>query len=118
MHVFPLLKAEVKGLFPAYFALVMSTGIVSIAAHMQSYQNISTVLFCLNNGIYGILLLMFLGRVLFFFPDFKDDLRSHAKGAGFLKEVVLIYLIICAETMTRLLDFMINFRAWFLATQS
>ncbi|PRY01213.1 tellurite resistance protein TehA-like permease [Pontibacter ummariensis] len=84
MYVFSLLKEEVKALFPAYFALVMSTGIVSIAAHLLDFPTISVVLFWINNVLYAFMLCMLLCRVLFFFSAFNEDLRSHAKGAGFL----------------------------------
>ena len=83
MKIFPLLKAEVKGLFPAYFALVMSTGIVSIAAHLLDFPTISNILFWINNIAFIVLLAMLLSRVLFFFPSFMEDFDSHAKGAGF-----------------------------------
>lgn len=83
MHLFSILKAEVKGLFPAYFALVMSTGIVSIAAHLLGFPFISDLLFWINNVAFVILLSMFLLRLLFFFPSFLEDFNSHAKGAGF-----------------------------------
>lgn len=84
MGITSLLKAEVKNLFPAYFALVMSTGIVSIAAHLLDFPVISNTLFWLNNGLYTVLVFMLLSRVLFFFQAFTDDLQNHAKGAGFL----------------------------------
>lgn len=84
MSLFSILKSETKELFPAYFALVMSTGIVSIAAYLLDFPTISIVLFWINNFLYGFMLLMFLCRVLFFFAAFTNDLKNHAKGAGFL----------------------------------
>lgn len=83
MHIVSLLKAEVKGLFPAYFALVMSTGIISIAAHLLDFPLISTILFWINNAAFVVLLSLFVLRLLFFFPSFLEDFNSHAKGAGF-----------------------------------
>ncbi|MDF9801401.1 tellurite resistance protein TehA-like permease [Catalinimonas alkaloidigena] len=83
MKIFSLLKAEVKSLFPAYFALVMSTGIVSIAAHLLDFPAISDILFWINNVAFVVLLCMLLLRILFFFPSFMEDFDSHAKGAGF-----------------------------------
>ena len=85
--LYSVLKNEVKDFFPAYFALVMSTGIVSIAAHLLGFTGISHFLFWLTNALYGVMLLMLFCRVLFFFSAFNDDLRSHAKGAGFLTVV-------------------------------
>lgn len=84
MPLYAFLKAEIKGLFPAYFALVMSTGIISIAAHLLDFPIISIVLFWINNFLFAVMLLMFLCRVVFYFSAFTDDLKNHAKGAGFL----------------------------------
>ncbi|WP_161888678.1 tellurite resistance/C4-dicarboxylate transporter family protein [Pontibacter russatus] len=84
MAILSLLKAEVKGLFPAYFALVMSTGIVSIAAHLLGFPAISVALFWLNNLLFLVMLAMLLCRVVFYFSAFAEDIQSHAKGAGFL----------------------------------
>jgi assimilatory nitrate reductase catalytic subunit len=50
-----ILKNEVKDLFPAYFALVMSTGIISIAAFLLGFTIISYSLFWLNNVLYTVL---------------------------------------------------------------
>lgn len=83
MGIFSQVKAAVKNLFPAYFALVMSTGIVSIAAHLLEFHMISTILFWINNIAFAVLLCMLFSRVLFFFPSFMEDFDSHAKGAGF-----------------------------------
>ena len=38
----------------------------------------------INNIEFVILLIIFIPRLLFFFPDFKRDLSSNAEGAGFL----------------------------------
>lgn len=84
MKIFTQIKSEIRELFPAYFALVMSTGIVSIAAHLLDFPTIGLVLFRINQVAYAVLLVMLLCRLLFFFPAFAADLTSHAKGAGFL----------------------------------
>ena len=78
------LKTGIQTFSPAYFALAMSTGIISIASSMLGYHVISNWLFVLNNIEFTILSLLFILRVLFFFTDFKRDLSSHAEGAGFL----------------------------------
>ncbi len=78
------LKIGVQNFSPDYFALAMSTGIISIASNMLGYHFISNWLFVVNNIEFVILLIIFILRLLFFFPDFKRDLSSHAEGAGFL----------------------------------
>lgn len=78
------LKTGIQTFSPAYFALAMSTGIISIASNMLGYRVISNWLFMINNIEFVILLIIFILRLLLFFPDFKRDLSSHAQGAGFL----------------------------------
>ncbi len=74
----------VADLSPAYFALVMATGIVSIASHLLGYEAISILLFWLNIVLYIILLILFVARLLFFRDRFVSDLRSHASSVGYL----------------------------------
>ena len=45
--------AAVEHLFPGYFALVMATGIVSIAAHTMGMPRIGRLLFGINLGAYA-----------------------------------------------------------------
>jgi tellurite resistance protein TehA-like permease len=46
------------GLHPAYFALVMATGIVSIASHLTGIPVVPKVLFALNLALYPLLWLL------------------------------------------------------------
>jgi len=62
----------------------MSTGIISVASGMLGFHVVSNCLFVINNIEFAILSLLFILRLLFFFPDFKRDLSSHSEGAGFL----------------------------------
>jgi tellurite resistance protein TehA-like permease len=77
-------KTEVKKLPPSAFALVMSTGIVSIAAYLLQFEKVSQLLFLVNKIGFVLLILLLLLRVIFFFTEVSSDLSSHAKGAGFL----------------------------------
>ena len=77
-------KKGIAELSPAYFALVMATGIVSIGAHLVGFKAISNTLFWINNVAYGILLLLVLVRLTLFFSKVRADLDAHTKGAGFL----------------------------------
>ena len=77
-------RKEIQTLSPASFALVMSTGIVSIASHLLHYKSVSNFLFYLNNIEYALLMVLFLVRIISFFPLIAADLSSHANGAGFL----------------------------------
>src|SRR5205085_12008092 len=70
-------------LFPGYFALVMATGIISIAAFQLSLKPVAWVLLVINVIAYAILWLLLVIRLLRFFPRVKADLMDHARGPGF-----------------------------------
>ena len=74
---------SIKNLNPAYFALVMSTGIVSMAAHYQGFDMIASVLLGINIPAYIILWIMYIARIIFFTPQFQNDFRDHTQGMGF-----------------------------------
>ncbi|MHB1247225.1 MAG: tellurite resistance/C4-dicarboxylate transporter family protein [Sulfuriferula sp.] len=77
------LKAAVKELSPAYFAMVMATGIVSIAAYAMGMPRIAMALFWLNIGVYLVLWLLSLLRFVWFTRQFFDDMLDHQRGPGF-----------------------------------
>ena len=77
----------VARLFPGYFALVMATGIVSVAAHGAGMPRIAWVLLAVNLAAYACLSLLLLGRLLFYFGRVLDDLRDHGRGPGFFTVV-------------------------------
>jgi tellurite resistance protein TehA-like permease len=83
MTFFQLLKKEIAGLLPASFALVMATGILSIASFLFNLHAFSDILFWLNNVQYAVLITFLLLRIIFYFRSFLDDLFSHLKGPGF-----------------------------------
>lgn len=70
-------------LFPGYFALVMATGIVSIAAYLLGMSPIAWTLLAINVVAYMVLWLLTLIRLVYFFPRLLADLSSHARGPGF-----------------------------------
>jgi tellurite resistance protein TehA-like permease len=82
--VLQILKRKIATLFPAYFALVMSTGIVSVAAHLLGFAEAGILLLYLNVIAYIFLWILLILRLLFFFRDFMNDLSDHARSAGFL----------------------------------
>lgn len=87
------LKKGIQTFSPAYFALAMSTGIISIASNLLGYDVVSLWFFVLNNIEFSILLGIFILRLLFFFPDFKKDLSSHAEGAGYLTLIAALCIL-------------------------
>ena len=78
-----ILQNEVAELYPGYFALVMATGIVSIAAYLLGMPSIAWGLLWINVVSYGILWLLFLLRLLRYFPRVMRDLADHARGPGY-----------------------------------
>ncbi len=85
--------SALKTLAPAYFALPMATGIVSIASHLLGYQGVALALFGFNLVAYILLWLAFIARALRFPADFFGDLISHAKGPGYLTMVAATSLV-------------------------
>jgi tellurite resistance protein TehA-like permease len=78
------LKNEIRNFSPAYFALVMATGIISTGCKQLHYDGLAKFFFVLNNVQYLILLIVLISRLFLFFPQIKTDFSTHAKGAGFL----------------------------------
>ena len=81
------LLSDLSGMAPAYFGLVMATGIVSIAAHLQGWLRVAHALFYLNNVLYVILWVLTLARLLRFPRLLLDDLTDHLRGHGFFTTV-------------------------------
>ncbi len=77
------LSTAVAGLFPGYFALVMATGIVSIATHLLGMAWIALVMLPINVAAYVVLWLLTLWRIAGYFSRLAADLASHARGPGF-----------------------------------
>jgi tellurite resistance protein TehA-like permease len=72
---------------PAYFALVMATGIVSIACQLLGFRGFAIVLLVLNVGFFAALWILTLLR----FARFRDlmiaDLFHHGRAVGFFTAV-------------------------------
>ncbi len=77
------LDKSARDLYPGYFALVMATGGVSVAAHFAGLDAIAWLLLPLNLLFYGVLCLLTLIRLLRYFPRIVADLTSHTRGPGF-----------------------------------
>jgi tellurite resistance protein TehA-like permease len=81
------LSRAAANLFPGYFALVMATGIISIAAHFQGMRAIALALLFINLAAYVILSLLLLLRLLRFFPRVRADITDHVRGPGFFTTI-------------------------------
>lgn len=76
-----------KHLPPAYFALVMATGIVSIAARDLGFAYIATGLFAFNLVAYAVLAALTLLRAIRYPRLFFADMTDHRLGPGFFTAV-------------------------------
>jgi len=77
------LKNGVATLSPAYFALVMATGIVSIAGELLEMHWLAPPLLGVNLLAYGTLCILFLFRFALYPRRVFDDFCDHGRGAGF-----------------------------------
>ena len=78
-----IIQNGIRDLFPAYFALVMATGIMSIACHLLQMDYLAFPLFYLNIFFYVVLWALTLARLVRHFQRVLNDLSSHNTGAGF-----------------------------------
>lgn len=85
--VLPRIKSGIKQLFPGYFALVMATGIVSIAAELSGFRWIANTLLWINIGAYAVLSLLLLARLGLYPQRVWTDLCNHGRGPGFFTVV-------------------------------
>jgi tellurite resistance protein TehA-like permease len=76
-----------RDLSPAYFALVMATGIVSIASARAGFGTIAAVLLWLNAGQYLVLWILTSWRLLRYPRALFGDLTDHRSGPGFFSVV-------------------------------
>ena len=78
---------DLAHLTPAYFGLVMATGIVSLAADLEGWPRLGRGRFYLNAIFYVVLWVLFLLRALRFPRRVYDDLVDHLHGQGFFTMV-------------------------------
>lgn len=87
------LQLRIKELLPAYFALVMATGIISIASFLSGWEEIGYVLFYLNILFLVLLLLAFGYRCVKYGDRVLEDFRSYQKGPGFFTIVAALCIV-------------------------
>ncbi|HEY6451349.1 MAG TPA: tellurite resistance/C4-dicarboxylate transporter family protein [Steroidobacteraceae bacterium] len=73
-----------RDFFPGYFALVMGTGIVAVAARLLHYETLSWPLFAIALLAYPLLWLLLLARIARFPRAIIADFVSHERGPTFL----------------------------------
>src|SRR6516165_9095141 len=83
----PAKPPPLEGMFPGYFALVMATGIVSIASNFAGFPGLGRGLFWLNVFFYAALWILTLARFVLYRRSVVADLTSHARSVLFLTMV-------------------------------
>jgi tellurite resistance protein TehA-like permease len=78
---------ELRTLHPAYFALVMATGIVALDLALQGLARPAALLLWLNLGFFAILAVLTVVRAVRYPGAFRDDIASHSRGVGFFTTV-------------------------------
>src|SRR6476620_7698264 len=81
--LFHKIQEGVDNLFPGYFALVMATGIVSLAAHFLDMDVVARPLFWLNHGLFVVLVVLTLLRIARVPRRVLTDLTDHQTGPTF-----------------------------------
>ncbi len=113
-----VIKDSVENLSPAYFAMVMATGIVSIGAHLLGMGLVALVLFRLNIAAYLILWLLTVLRMAFFGRPFFADMVDHLRGPGFFTTVAAScvlgsqFLLISANLRLAILLWILGIALW------
>ncbi len=87
IHVMARVAEAVRSFSPAYFAMVMATGIVSIAANLLGMSALAVALFWLNIAAYLIIWVISLLRLTLCTSEFLGDLTDHKRGPGFFTVV-------------------------------
>ncbi len=79
--------ADLGGMSPAYFGMVMATGIISIAAHLLGMTGVALWLFRLNIFIYAVLWVLTVLRMIRHPRRFFGDMIDHLRGPGYFTTV-------------------------------
>lgn len=77
----------IRTLHPAYFALVMATGIVSIAAQLLGIPFVPYALLAINVAAFGVLWTLTLMRLVHYPKEVLADVSDHQRGVGFFTAV-------------------------------
>jgi tellurite resistance protein TehA-like permease len=84
MALMSFAKKHTQDLPAVYFALVMATGIVSIACHILKFTLLSDFLFYLNQFQYALLLLLLIVRITINSRGIASEFTNSSTGPAFL----------------------------------
>ncbi len=78
-----IIRRVVAHLFPGYFAMVMATGVISIASFLLSLQWVARALLWVGLATYVLLWALTILRLIGCTREMCRDLMDHARGPGF-----------------------------------
>jgi tellurite resistance protein TehA-like permease len=84
------MNTERRGLatmHPAQFALVMATGVVSIACQLVGFRALATVLFALTTAFFGAVWALTILRIVRYPRRVAADVQHHGRAVGFFTAV-------------------------------
>jgi len=76
-------RGAVRTLNPGYLALVMATGVVSVAMAEHGLPGLSLALLWLTVACYAVLVVLYAWRLVSYRADVGRDLRDPARAFGF-----------------------------------
>jgi tellurite resistance protein TehA-like permease len=109
------LSAGLENLPPAYFALVMATGVVSVAADLYDMRAVAVALFAVNLAAYAALWVLLALRVVRHGRAVLADLADHQRSMGFLT-IVAGTSVLGSQFILLYSDYAIATGLWALAT--
>lgn len=118
------LFGEIAKLSPAYFALVMATGIVSISAYLYNFILFAKALFYINSIAYFIISILFIIRFIYYRNEFVSDFTDDRKNLGFLSFVAANcilgsqFILIVNNYHIGIFFLIIGLSSWFVLTYS
>ncbi len=114
----PPARQALAELYPGYFALVMATGIISIACFLLDMRLVANVLLYANTVFFIVLWILYLVRLFGFFGNMRADLADHARGAGFFTTVAgtavlgTQHVLVASDFSTALVLWIVSIALW------
>lgn len=109
-------------LSPAYFAMVMATGILSIAAYLYNYTLLAKALLYINSVAYVTICILFIARFILYKKAFLADFVDDRKNMGFLSFVAANcilgsqFVLIASNHRTGIYFLIIGLSSWIVLT--
>lgn len=88
-----LVQQKIQNLLPGYFAMVMATGILSIAAFLDGLIAVAHVLFYLNSCFFVVLTFLFSYRLIRYRAEMWNDFTSYQRGPGFFTIIAALCIL-------------------------